>query len=247
MARLGLSWETISHLLHLPFPHRSRRGVGSSPLRPQAWPRPAPGTHPLALIGPSGARRSSGSSCAVPTGPTSSDPGFPLEVHELSPGDEWVDPKGGSMRFGPARPTTPKIPWPSGWRTETVLVGYTGDTGPDTGARHLLSGMSASTGGVQPPRWPRNGDPSDPKRLWPPWRQGRPPDLLVAVHCYPPLDPETVPVLLAAQGYRRQGPHRLGRTGYRFDGRSSEGSRRPRPLAFSPDPGDGAVRRDLTS
>lgn len=197
MAHWGTAWDRISHILLTHF-HTDHIGdlapllfalsYGSSPRR----------TDPLTLIGPPGLRRLI-DSLAEAFGAYVLDPGFPLEVLELARESIWFDESCGlGVSTHPTRHTDSSVAYRL--ETDTGIVSYTGDTGPQTGLGNFFQGtdlMIAECSYPDPPRVETHLTPTGLATL----AQEASPDLLVVTHVYPDLDPEAVPGLLAQAGY----------------------------------------------
>ena len=84
--------------------------------------------------------------------------------------------------------------------TSDGALGFTGDTGPDPDLAHFFRGCQILLAECSHP----DGREME-THLTPGGLAGlaavAAPDLLVPVHCYPPLDPEKIPDLLAEAGY----------------------------------------------
>ncbi len=197
MARLGLRWETISHLLVTHF-HTDHVG-GLAPLLFALKNGVEPSRDlPLTLLGPVGL---SGhlEGLVQAHGPYISDPGFPLRVHEFSPGGSWQDPLG-DFRIETLGTRHTADSMAVRLETSDGALGFTGDTGPDSelatffrGCQILLAECSHPDGREMETHLTPGGLAA--------MAAVAAPDLLVPVHCYPPLDPETLPDLLAEAGY----------------------------------------------
>lgn len=125
MARLQLPWKRITHLA---ITHFHNDHIGDVPLLFFAWKHGMrPGrSEPLTLLGPRGTRRLVRQMAAV-FGGHLEDPGFPLEIVELKPGEEVrLDD---SLRLRTAK--TPHTEESLAFRVEgeTRALCYTGDTG----------------------------------------------------------------------------------------------------------------------
>jgi ribonuclease BN (tRNA processing enzyme) len=211
MARFGLAWGEITHLLVTHF-HTDHVG-GIAPLL-FALNHGLGGSRkaPLTVLGPSGIRDHL-EALSWAHGPHILDPGFPVEVHELAPQGTWENP-GGEFRVytRSTRHTLESL----GVRIETEdgALGFTGDTGPDPelgpffrGCQILLAECSHPDGHEMETHLTPGGLAAIAGTAFP--------DVLVPVHCYPALDPETVPDLLAQAGY--EGLTLPGRDGLRLD------------------------------
>jgi ribonuclease BN (tRNA processing enzyme) len=127
------------------------------------------------------------------------DPGFPLVVEEVWGGGPWSSTEGVFRILGyPTNHTENSI----AFRLETRhgSVGFTGDTGPDPQLGSFMEGVGLLVAECSHPDG--NGlathlTPSSLSEI----AGAASPELLVNVHAYPPLDPETVPDLLRGVGY----------------------------------------------
>ncbi len=211
MARASLPWEATSHILLTHF-HTDHVGGLAPLLFALNHGVAAAREDPLTILGPPGIGRFLEALTAA-YGPFVTDPGFPLVVRELSPGESWREPSASwQVKTVPARHS----PGAMGVRLESGegVLGYTGDTGPARdlgpffrGSQVLIAECSQPDGGgmdlhLSP------GDLADLARH-------AMPDLLVTVHVYPPLDPESVPGMVARHGY--EGRVLAGRDGLQLD------------------------------
>lgn len=197
MARFGLNWRKVSHLLITHF-HTDHVGEVAPLMFALRHGLASPREAPLTLVGPRGFRDHL-SALAEAHGPHVLDPGFELRVCELSPGDAWAEPAG---VFSLRTVATRHAPNSLGYRVEAegTSLGFTGDTGPEPrlgpffrGCRLLIAECSFPKGRAMD------------THLTPPelaaMASAAAPELLVTVHCYPPLDPVEVPGELAGSGY----------------------------------------------
>ncbi len=168
---------------------------------------------PLTLVGPEGFSDYVDRLAAL-HGTWIREPPGPLEVVELGPGSAWV-PHDGALRLE-AHPTPHTgesvayrvtlsfgLPGPVGQprsrsedRSSTVdgadalVVGYTGDTGPEPDLHDFFRGSSvlvAECSLADPPELDTHLSPSSVAEL----AAGAGPALLLLSHVYPPLDPDT--------------------------------------------------------
>jgi len=200
LARFGLPWERITHVL---LTHFHTDHVGDlAPLLFALKHRADRGAHePLQLLGPVGLAQHL-QALASAHGTFVLDPGFPIQVRELSPGE--VD----SPAHGPwtlSTRSTRHTKDSLAYRIDAPRgsVGFTGDTGPSPGLGSFFQGCQVLVAECS------NADGSEmdthltPRSLALLAREAAP-DLLVTVHVYPPLDPERIPRLLAEAGYSGQ-------------------------------------------
>jgi ribonuclease Z len=160
-------------------------------------PKP-PRSEPLRILGPVGLRAHL-EALSTAHGSYIREPGFQVEVTELRPGSDWAPPQGHySVRTHPTVHTEGSLAYRID--TDQGSFGYTGDTGPAEGLGSFFRGCSVLVAECSNP----DADPMDnhltPGRLALLAGEAEP-DLLLNVHAYPPLDPETVPDLLRKSGY----------------------------------------------
>ena len=197
MARLGLPWPEISHLLVTHF-HTDHVGELAPLLFALKHGRVPPRRDPLTLLGPTGLRQHL-AALALAHGPYVLQPGFPLAVHELPPGGEWSHPLGDfKITSVAARHSAESL----AVRVETQdgSLGFTGDTGPDPGLATFFRGCEVLLAECSHPDGEEKETHLTPGELAALAKISNP-ELLVAVHCYPPLNPTNVPNLLAEAGY----------------------------------------------
>ncbi len=194
--RHGVEWSSLTHLV---FSHYHTDHVGDvAPLlfALKHGVRP-PRTDPLTVLGPpglhdvwEGLRRAFGDHL--------DDPGFPLEVAEVS--------RSGSRRVAPGlRLSVHPTPHTENsvaqrWEGEGWAVGYTGDTGPDEALGDFLAGVDLLVCECSVP------DDSDVETHMRPrdvaaLARRAAPRLLVTTHVYPPLVPDDVPGLVRERGF----------------------------------------------
>lgn len=200
MARLGLAWEKVSHLLltHFHTDHVGEVAPLFFALRNGLHP---PRDLPMTVLGPVGLYEHF-EALARAHGPHLLDPGFPLEIVELSPGRGW---EAGAGDFSVEATGTCHTSDSLGFRIEAdgATLGYTGDTGPDPNLGGFFRGCHLLVAECSHPEGREIGTHLTPPGLAA-LAEVASPDLLVVVHCYPPLEPEEVPSLLVKSGYRGQ-------------------------------------------
>jgi ribonuclease BN (tRNA processing enzyme) len=197
MARLGLPWGTISHLLFTHF-HTDHVGELASLLFALRHGLEHPRKSPIQLLGPVGLldhmealSRAHGSFIL--------EPGFPLTVHEISRGGGWEEPLGDfRIETMGTRHTANSI----AVRVETRdgCLGYTGDTGPDRALGLFFRGCRILLAECSNPGGEEGDNHLTPQGLAVLASEAVP-EVLVSVHCYPALDPSMVPYLIAEAGY----------------------------------------------
>jgi ribonuclease BN (tRNA processing enzyme) len=143
------------------------------------------------------------------------DPGFPLEVVELSPGVRWLSGTGSfSVEAYATRHTDASLAFrirPSDAVHGTV--GYTGDTGPDASLGSFMSGCDLLIAECSLPDSGGMDIHLAPASVAEVARVAEP-VVLVTVHVYPPLSPEDIPDLVSREGYT--GRVLAGRDGMHF-------------------------------
>ncbi|HSH46885.1 MAG TPA: ribonuclease Z [Longimicrobiales bacterium] len=127
MANLGLPWRDVRNVA---ISHFHNDHIGDLPmlLFAMKWGTETRRTEPLTLWGPTGLQERL-DRLAHALGDHVSDPGFPLAVNEMRPGD--IEAMGGEFRVRVAK--TPHTAESLAWRVEARdggTFGYTGDTGP---------------------------------------------------------------------------------------------------------------------
>lgn len=197
MDRHGVSWTRITHLAlsHFHVDHVGdvaallfalKHGVGDSR------------TEPLVILGPPGTRGFVERLSEAHFGYVA-DPGFLVEVVEIPREGTWSDPAG---RFALLTHPTPHTERSVAYRVEAEegVVGYTGDTGPSPAVGRFLEGSAvlvAECSLTDPPEMDAHLSPGTLAEL----AAEAGPDLLVATHLYPPLEPGEVADLIRDAGY----------------------------------------------
>lgn len=197
MARLGLPWEKVSHVLLSHF-HTDHVGELATLLFTLKHGLSSPRTEPLWIVGPAGTQEHL-EHLARAHGPSILDPGFPVRCVEVAEGRGWEDP---SRAFRVQACRTPHTEDSLAFRLEGPAgdLGFTGDTGPSPRVGEFLRGCRLLVAECSQPDgsdFPFHLSPSSLAELA---LRARP-ELLVTVHVYPPLDPGEVPALVARAGY----------------------------------------------
>jgi ribonuclease BN (tRNA processing enzyme) len=211
MGRDGLPWQELSHIALSHF-HADHIGDLAPVLWALRWgARGEDGGsrgRTLRILGPAGLQgRMEGLAAAF--GGWVLDPGFPLAVHEVEPGERWRDAAAGlELVAHPVRHSPEAL----AWRVEArgTGVGYTGDTGPLPELGSFFRGVRvlvAECALRAPDDLNLHLSPESLARI----AQAAAPDVLVPVHLYPEVNPEELPDLLRDAGYT--GRVEMGRDG----------------------------------
>jgi ribonuclease BN (tRNA processing enzyme) len=197
LARERLWWKGLSHvaLTHFHTDHVGDLAPLLFALKHGVRP---PREEPLVILGPDGLEAHL-DALARAHGPYVREPGFPVEVVELAPGDRWAEPRG---RFTLAAHATPHTSSSLAYRVETAAgtLGYTGDTGPSAELGRFFRGVDALIAEcslADPPELDNHLSPKSLVEL----ASAAEPGLLVVTHLYPPLRPHKLPDLLREAGY----------------------------------------------
>ena len=197
LARLGLPWESLNHLMVTHF-HTDHVADVAPLLFALKHASTRDREKPLDLLGPPGLIRHL-TALAEAHGSFILDPGFPVRIHEVIPGGDWQDSQTGILvRTFPTRHTPQSL----AVRVESQgdFLGYTGDTGPLEGMGSFFRGCGILIAECSHPDGKELDTHLSPGRLAA--MAGRAcPELLVTVHVYPPLLPGKIPGLLADAGY----------------------------------------------
>ncbi|MDE2721440.1 ribonuclease Z [Candidatus Palauibacter polyketidifaciens] len=197
LARLGLPWGKITDLA---ITHFHADHVGALPglffalKHGLAHPR----TRPLTVWGPAGTRGFL-EKLAGACGDFVLDPGFPVLVEELPPGE--VRELSGGPRLEAHK--TPHTAESVAWRLDggAFSFGYTGDTGPSTELGSFMRGVNALVCECSLPDSQATDNHLSPARVAELAAVARP-RLLVLTHIYPHLRTgHDVPRLVAEAGY----------------------------------------------
>jgi len=197
LAGLGLNWAGVSHILLTHF-HTDHVGGLAPLLFALKHGLPSKRDDPLTVLGPKGLKAHL-LALATAHGSHVSDPGFPLLLHELTPGEPWQDPSGA---FEVRTIGTRHTPESLGIRLEAGpdCLGYTGDTGPFSGLSSFFRACPLLIAECShPDGWigENHLTPSTLASLASEAGVGT----LVPVHAYPTLDVETLPERLAEAGF----------------------------------------------
>lgn len=195
LARFGLPWPTLDHLF---ITHFHNDHIGDLPMLLFAMKhalRPSR-TRPLSIWAPRGIReRLRGMEAGL--GRHVADPGFPLVIREVGPGDDLAV-GGVVVRVGKAPHTEESLCF----RLEAAgaTLGYTGDTGPSEEVARFLAGADLLIAECSVPDGVEMETHLTPSRLA---RMATlaGPGRLVVTHVYPELDARDVPSLLRAAGW----------------------------------------------
>jgi len=198
LARFGRAWQLVTRVLLSHF-HTDHVADLAPLLFALKHGLDAPRSATLTILGPNGLLDHI-DALSRAHGEFLRDPGFPVELVELSPADRWSTP-GGACRIEtfPTIHTTASLAYKL--VTPDGVLGYTGDTGPDPSLGKFLSGCDALIAECSFP------DESGMSIHLTPTSLGEiagiaGAGLLVTVHAYPPLHPEEVPDLLERSGFR---------------------------------------------
>jgi ribonuclease BN (tRNA processing enzyme) len=207
LGSLGSAWQ---HLTHVAITHFHGDHVGDLPALLWAFKHGLSKgrAEGLTVVGPRGLRDFL-DAAAVAFGRYVLEPGLPLQVVELPRQGRWSDPAG---RFTLFTHPTVHTDRSLAYRVEAGgdVLGYTGDTGPDTELFSFLRGAQVivcECAHLDPASTDTHLTPSGVAEL------GRvaAPERIVTTHAYPPLPPDEVPRLVREAGW--EGPVTAG-----FDG-----------------------------
>lgn len=182
MARLDLPWSRLDHLL---LTHFHNDHIGDVPLLFFAlkWGLSAARTAPLTVWAPKGIQERLGAMAAA-FGDHVADPGFPVMVREVSPGDHFT---AGTLSVAVA--ATPHTDHSVAYRLEgdRSTLGYTGDTGPSMEVAGFLSDCDLMLAECSLPDQAAFGGHLTPSSLAA-MAGAAVPGRLVVTHVYPQLD-----------------------------------------------------------
>lgn len=197
LARFGLPWHRLDHLA---ITHFHNDHIGDIPMLLFAlkWGKQRRRSAPLAVWGPPGIADRMGLLAAA-FGDHVLDPGFPLEVRELEPGQ--------TARVGEAisieAAKTPHTAESVAYRLDAVgggVIGYTGDTGPSREVARFLSGCDLLVSECSLPDQDAIPTHLSPSSIAEMARTAAPRRLLVT-HVYPWLDAADPVSLIRAAGW----------------------------------------------
>lgn len=211
LARFGLPWDALDHLALTHF-HNDHIGDVPMLLFALKWGRERRRRKPLAVWGPTGTadrmRR-----LAAALGDHVLEPGFPLEIRELTPGQRAS--LGDGLTLEAAK--TPHTAESLGFRVEAAdgaVLGYTGDTGPSQDVAAFLRGadlLIAECSLADDDAIPTHLSPSSLAAI----ASAASPACLLVTHVYPWLDRRDPLRLLREAGWR--GPAVRARDGVPHD------------------------------
>lgn len=136
MARFGLPWPDLDHVALTHF-HNDHLGDLPTLLFALRWGLERPRTAPLTIWAPAGIEERL-RALAAGLGDHVRDPGFPLRVRRLVPGDDATLAPGLALRVAPTPHTAESLAFRLSDGAATL--GYTGDTGPSEDVARFLSG-----------------------------------------------------------------------------------------------------------
>lgn len=139
LARFGVPWTRLTHLM---LTHFHNDHIGDVPylffaLRHGTRDKR---TDPLTVVGPAGTGELM-EKMAESMGQHVTNPGFPIEIREIEPGDR-VD-IGSGIEVESCRPRHRKESLAYRVNAGGASIGYTGDTGPDLGLGDFFRGVDA--------------------------------------------------------------------------------------------------------
>jgi ribonuclease BN (tRNA processing enzyme) len=198
MARLGLAWHSLTHLLVTHF-HTDHVGDLAYLFFVLKHGRFSPRTEDLKLFGPPGLKDHM-EALARAHGPQIQDPGFPIEVLEFRAGEDWESADGSFRLLFRATPHTDnslavRVETPDG------ALGYTGDTGPDPGLAPFFRGCQILIAECSNPDEMKMSTHLSPGELASLAALAQV-KVLVPVHSYPTLDLRILPDRLMGAGFK---------------------------------------------
>jgi ribonuclease BN (tRNA processing enzyme) len=195
LARFELPWQRLDHVFITHF-HNDHTGDLPMLLFARKWGGGPPRSEPLHLWGPRGLRERLRAMAAA-FGDHVVDPGFPLVIRELAPGDE-VAVGGVGVRAAKTVHTDESLCY----RLETpgASFGYTGDTGPSDAVAAFMAGVDLLLSECSVPDDVEMDTHLTPRGLAALAGAAAPGRLLVT-HVYPQLDRQDVLGRIRAAGW----------------------------------------------
>lgn len=210
MARLGVDWRGITHLV---LTHFHNDHIGDVPMLFFAWKHGmrAARRDPLTVVGPVGTRRLLERMADV-FGGHLRDPGFEVTVDEIGAGEDRRLAGSGRLRAAKTRHTEESL----AYRLEADGRGfcYTGDTGVSSDVAAFAQGADTLLTECSLPAAERMETHLTPTGVAELARLAMPRRLLLT-HVYPQLDRRTLPDLVRDAGW--PGPLTLPADGDRFE------------------------------
>lgn len=196
MARFGVPWPALDHVLISHF-HTDHIGDLPNLMFALKWGADRKRVAPLRLWGPAGLRDRLAHMAAA-FGDHVTDPGFPLDIRELEPGDRAALGDGLDLQCAATPHTSESLAYRL--RAGTATLGYTGDTGPSTDLAAFLSRVDLLVAECSLPDDEALDSHLTPSSLAALARHANPGRLLVT-HVYPQLARQDVAGLLRAAGW----------------------------------------------
>lgn len=209
LAELGLPWAAITHvaLTHFHIDHH-----GDLPTLIFAWKygQLPPRSQPLTIYGPAGTRALLERLNAA-YGDWLLAPGFPLEVHEIAPGEVVSLPERVRLAAQKVPHTAESVAYSIEHGGRRVV--YTGDTGPDDALADWARGCDLLVCECSLPESMAIKEHLTPEQCAQLAARAEPRHV-VLTHFYPPVERVDIRAAMAA---RYTGPVTLGRDGWRIE------------------------------
>jgi ribonuclease BN (tRNA processing enzyme) len=196
MARFGLPW---SELTHIAITHFHNDHIGDFPPLMFAMKHgmAVSREQPLVVLGPAGLRKLL-KRAARAFGSHVTDPGFPLQIEEINPGETFALGSESRATVHATQHTENSVAYRLD--TATGSLGYTGDTGPNDDLANFMTGVSTLIAECSLPdaeAAPNHLSPSSVARL----ARLAGPTRLVPTHIYPQLSRTELPGLIRQAGW----------------------------------------------